>query len=257
MADSRLFAVFDLETNGFRGASVVSASSIVFTGDGGIVDFFNRFYYPEETPDRRTEAVHGLHLHRIGRFRKEEPYAPHFTSDWRSLAEFWDRYRLDGIVVHNLSFDISFLPREATRGRKWWCSMRGLADFCRIPGASGREAWKWPRLGEAKSIVEGRIPPPEPLSAAERDVGPPLSHYGLSDCFELLSLFVRIWTAFPQLPRFRSSHPFYLPPRGQKYPLPASCLDPFVEERTRYAIRIAECAGLAEKARLLRSLLEQ
>ena len=154
MASDRRFAVFDLETNGFRAASAVSASSIVFTGDGRILDFFNRFYYSEERPDPRTESVHGLTPGRIGHFRREEEYGPHFLEDWTSLAAFWDGWNPEGIVVHNLSFDISFLPPEAVRGRKWWCSMRGLTEFCRIPGSPEREEQR-----PAHGVKSARKPP--------------------------------------------------------------------------------------------------
>ncbi|MEA4880389.1 MAG: hypothetical protein VB045_02840, partial [Synergistaceae bacterium] len=125
MDPNELYAVFDLETNGFRGASAVSASSIIFTADGRIVDIYNRFYYPEERPSRRTETVHGLTLGRIGFFRGEALYPRHFLEDVQSLAAFWSSWDLRGIVVHNLTFDLSFLPRPLAKGKKWWCSMKG------------------------------------------------------------------------------------------------------------------------------------
>lgn len=248
MASGGTFAVFDVETNGFRGKSVVSASSIVFTENGRVVDFFNRFYYPEERPDFRTEAVHGLTVSRIGQFRTEEEYPRHFLEDWQSLAAFWDSWNPEGIVVHNLSFDISFLPREAARERKWWCSMRGLTDFCRIPKAgSPAGMWKWPRLGEASLAARKKLSTPAPLAKAERIIGSPLAHYGLSDCFELYGLFVRVWNSQPESIRFRSAAALFLPPEKRDYPPGTPVRDFFVSERLAYSARLAAIAGLSDR----------
>ena len=255
MGNNSVFAVFDLETNGFKGASTVSASSIVFTAEGRIVDFFNRFYHSEERPDHRTERVHGLTPERIAHFREEERYPSYFLEDWPSLASFWERWKPEGIVVHNLSFDLSFLPREAVRGQKWWCSMRGLTDFCKIPKSADREGeWKWPRLGEAVRIARERLLEPLPLAEAEESVGPALGHYGLSDCFELYGLFVRVLNQAPERVRFRAASALQLPPRRERYPLPSAVRDAFVRERLDYSARIAEAAGDAERSRKLRSL---
>ncbi len=256
MTNKRPFAVFDVETNGFKGASTVSASSVVFTEEGEILDFFNRFYHSEERPDPRTEAVHGLTPRRLTHFRSEEEYPSHFLDDWPSLAAFWDRWNPEGIAVHNLSFDISFLPREAVRGRKWWCSMRGLTDFCQLPKTSNRGSgeWKWPRLGEAVLAAKERLPVPLPLSEAESAAGMPLKHYGLSDCFELYGLFVRIWNSLPQYVHFRPASAILLPPRRETYPIPDALCDEFVALRLEYSARIAEIAGLEARARRLYAL---
>ncbi len=257
MADNRLFAVFDVETNGFKGSSTVSASSIVFTGEGRIVDFFNRFYHSEERPDRRTERVHGLTPERIAHFREEEAYSPYFLEDWPSLAAFWERWNPEGVVVHNLSFDLSFLPREAARGRKWWCSMKGLTGFCRLPKTSNRGGeWKWPRLSEAVGIARERLLEPLALAETEDAVGEPLGHYGLSDCFELYGLFVRVLSRMPEQVAFRTASAALRAPRRESYPLPSAVGDRFVRERLDYSARVAEAAGLAERSRRLRTLAE-
>ncbi len=255
MASDRRFAVFDLETNGFRAASAVSASSIVFTGDGRILDFFNRFYYPEERPDPRTESVHGLTPGRIGHFRREEEYGPHFLEDWPSLAAFWDGWNPEGIVVHNLSFDISFLPPEAVRGRNWWCSMRGLTEFCRIPGSPERGGrWKWPKLGEASARVKEDLAPTGATAETEELLGPPLAHFGLSDCFELYGIFSRVWNAIPGQVRFRAASAPFLPPRRQPYLLPSPLRDRFTAERLAYAARLAAASGSREREEKLLGL---
>ncbi len=249
---SRPFAVFDLETNGFHGSSVLSASSIVFTAEGRILDFHNRFYYPEERPDRRTEAVHGLSLPRIGALRGEEEYPSSFLEDWTALALFWERWNPKGIVVHNLPFDIGFLPGSVTRAHRWWCSMRGLAEFCRLTGRSpsaGR--WKLPRLGEAVAAVRKTLPCPSALRSSEEIVGKSLQHYGLSDCFELYGLSVRLLGGAPSLVQFRPVSSSLCPPERAGYPVPSPIQDLFVRERLAYSARVAKAtAAPMERERL-------
>jgi len=88
MSSREVYGVFDVESNGFRGTSVLSASSIVFDGDGKILDYFNRFYFPEESGiDSGALRVHRLTLERIAYFRREGGYADHFLQDadsWRT-----------------------------------------------------------------------------------------------------------------------------------------------------------------------------
>ncbi len=243
-----LYAVFDLETNGFRGASAVSASSIIFTGEGRIVDIFNRFYFPEERPSPRTERVHGLTTGRIGRFRGEEPYPLHFLEDISSLAAFWNNWNLQGIAVHNLSFDLSFLPRPLAREKRWWCSMRGLTDFCRLPpGSRSFGEFKWPRLAEAVQAARERLEAPAHLAEIEKAMGTPLHHYGLSDCFELYGLLVRVLRSLPEKPAFRTSAAPMTPPRREIYEMDPPREDGFVTERLLYSSRLAEAAGLPER----------
>lgn len=255
---SRPFAVFDLETNGFHGFSVLSASSIVFTAEGRILDFHNRFYYPEERPDRRTEAVHGLSLPRIGALRGEGEYPPSFLEDWTALALFWERWNPVGIVVHNLPFDIGFLPGTVTRGHRWWCSMRGLAEFCRLPGRSSSvRRWKWPSLGEAAAAVRKALPCPSALRSSEEIVGKPLHHYGLSDCFELYGLSVRLLDGAPSLMRFGPASSSLRPPEKAGYLVPSPVQDHFVRERLAYSARVAEAtAAPMEGERLTGSIGE-
>ena len=85
-------------------------------------------------------------------------------------------------------------------------------------------------------------------------MGPALGHYGLSDCFELYGLFVRVLNQAPERVRFRAASALQLSPRRELYPLPSAVRDSFVRERLDYSARIAEAAGDAERSRKLRSL---
>ena len=106
-------AVFDLETNGMSGSSVLSASSIVFDEEGVVLDFFNRFYLPQERPDGYAARIHGLTVERLLTLRENSDAPLYFSEDWPDLIAFWDAWDVEGVVVHNLSFDVSFLPEIA------------------------------------------------------------------------------------------------------------------------------------------------
>ena len=131
-------AVFDVETNGMAGTSVLSASSIVFDGEGRLLGLFNRFYLPIEPPDERVARVHGLTPGRLLELRKKLEAPLHFLEDWPDLLSFWDDCDVTGVAVHNLAFDASFLPEVAQATRLWWCSMKGLSAYCAIPKRFGR-----------------------------------------------------------------------------------------------------------------------
>ena len=159
MGDGRAYGVFDVESNGFKGTSVLSASSIVFGADGKILDYFNRFYFPEEGRiDPGALRIHRLTLERLAYFRLKEGYSGHFLQDAEALADFWLRWEVRGIIIHNLNFDISFLPKTpAFSSFSRWCSMTGLTDFAACPGkeavASGRG---WGGAGFVRKTAKAR-----------------------------------------------------------------------------------------------------
>lgn len=249
MDGREVYGVFDVESNGFRGTSVLSASSIVFDADGNILDYFNRFYFPEEGRiDPGAFRVHRLAPERIAYFRLKEGYAGSFLEDAESLAGFWDRWVVRGIIVHNLNFDISFLPRiPAFSSLSWWCSMTGLTDFCRLPGK--RAGYKWPKMGEAAAFVRENCEGPGALDENERLLGSPLPHYSLSDCFQLYGVAARILNNRPELARFSRRSWRHLPPLPGRPLIDRTPLkDDFVEERLAYEARLAEAAGRASGA---------
>lgn len=255
MEGKKVYGVFDVESNGFRGTSVLSASSIVFGGDGKILDYFNRFYFPEEGRiDPGALKVHRLNLERIAFFRQEGGYEAHFLQDAGALADFWRRWNVGGIIIHNLNFDISFLPKipEFT-SLSWWCSMMGLTDFCRLPG--GKDKYKWPKMGEAAAVVRDKCPAPGAVAENERSMGGPMPHYSLSDCFELYGAAARILSSCPELVSFGRHSWRHTPPRTGgilSHPLPLK--DDYVAEGLAYGANLADAAGQPDRAAALRAL---
>lgn len=211
------FAVFDLETNGYRGASALSASTIVFDGAGRVLDFFNRFYFPVEPFDSRLTRIHGLTTARILELRKQTPLAPlYFTGDLPALMAFWERWRVEGLVIHNARFDMSFLPETAQAVLPCWCSMRGLTNLCALPGKRGGGAFKWPKLGEAVDVLcdgPNALPPNENVAWAESAVGDCRAHVSLADCFALYRVAARVIQHHPKLLRFRTLSLGFCPPK--------------------------------------------
>lgn len=219
-------AVFDLETNGYAGSSVLSASSIVLDGAGRILDFFNRFYLPTEPFNARLFRIHGLTPERILALRERIPSPPHFIEDWPDLMDFWARYEVGGIVIHNARFDLAFLPEMAQDSMRCWCSMQGLTDLCALPQRTGARGggYKWPRLQEAVDIVcngPRALAPTEAARRAEEAVGACSAHVSLADCFELYRVTARIQAHHPGWMRFE---PLRLPfriPGGKPYRIDA------------------------------------
>lgn len=238
-----------------RGTSVLSASSIVFDGDGKILDYFNRFYFPEESGiDSGALRVHRLTLERIAYFRREEGYADHFLQDADSLADFWRGWGVRGVIIHNVSFDIAFLPKvPGFTSLSWWCSMAGLTDFCRLPGR--KEKYKWPKMGEAAAAVRDNCPTPGAVAENERSIGGPVPHYSLSDCFELYGASARILSSCPELVSFDRRSWRHMPPRpGETMRNPLPLKDDFVAEGLAYGANLADAAGQPDRAAALRSL---
>ena len=126
--------------------------------------------------------------------------------------------------------------------------MRGLTDFCRLPpGSRSYGEFKWPKLAEAVRAAREHLSTPGPLSEMEKAMGTPLGHYGLSDCFELYGLVVRVLQSLPEKPVFQSSSAAMTPPRRELYEIEPPREDAFVTERLLYSSRLAEAAGLPER----------
>ena len=206
-------AVFDLETNGGPGSSVLSASSIVFDEGGRLLDIFNRFYLPAEPFNRWLFRIHGLTPERLLALRERIPSSPWFIEDWPELMDFWDRWNVEGLVIHNAQFDLSFLPEMAQAILPCWCSMKGLTELCALPGKGSRGGrhFKWPKLGEAVEVLcdgLGALEPPEGAALVEQSLTQYPPHVSLGDCFGLYRVMSRILARHPELVRFK---PFYIP----------------------------------------------
>lgn len=241
-------ATLDLETNGFKGRSVLSASSIIFDDQGRIIDFFNRFYFPIEKLDLKAVQIHGLNYNRIHWLRTVERYPEYFKDDISALSLFWDQHCVDGIAVHNLSFDTSFLPDNIRTERKWWCSMLGLTGFCSIPG--GRNGYKWPRLEEAKALTAKKLKAPSAVNYAETSMPGRMPHTSLSDCFDLYSISSRILFNKPGFLDFKHLPPGCNPEKRVKvYFRTGSCglPDRFIVETLKYSLSLARISTSAKQ----------
>ena len=215
-------AAFDLETNGYPGTSVLSASSIVFDEAGRLLAFFNRFYLPTEPFNRWLVRVHGLTLERLLALRARRPDgSPYFVEDWPDLMDFWERWQVEGVVIHNARFDLAFLPEAAQSGLRCWCSMRGLTELCALPKgprSRGGGRYKWPRLQEAADILcngPRALEAPEAARRVEAALGECRAHVSLADCFELYRIVSRLLAHCPERVRFT---PFRLPFRTPPEP---------------------------------------
>lgn len=247
-------AVLDLETNGLTGTSVLSASSLVFTEEGRILDFFHRYYLPMETPDPGALKVHGLTPARITWLRHGYEHPAFFADDWESLTLFWKSNHVDRICVHNLSFDISFIPYEGIKDFNWWCSMIGLTGYCAITGRMGKP--KWPRLAEAKNIIFEKMTPPTEVLENEKEIGFQICHNSLSDCIDLYGILARVVTNRPEIPDFKPVNNRCIQKNRGFYTSPEVC-DPdiFVRNNLELTLKMAELTGKYKLARKIRTFM--
>jgi DNA polymerase-3 subunit epsilon len=257
-------AVFDLETNGMMGSSVLSASSIVFDDQGVVLDVFNRFYLPLERPNIYAVRIHGLTPERLLALRKHIPAPSYFIEDLPDLLDFWEALDVEGVVVHNLAFDTSFLPEIAQSAFLWWCSMKGLTAYCAIPKRSNATgAFKWPKLGEVTRVVcdgPNALTPPKATEDAENEVEDGVSHVSLFDCFELYRVVSRIAKHHGDLLRFAPFvTPFRPPAHGKRpsaYPEAAPSRDRFITDVLTYERKLRSVARSSDRSHTGAKLLQ-
>jgi DNA polymerase III epsilon subunit-like protein len=255
-------AVFDLETNGLQGSSVLSASSIVFDDEGVVRDVFNRFYLPLEPFNNYVTRIHGLTFGRLRALREHIEAPSHFIEDWPDLLDFWDALNVEGVVVHNLTFDTSFLPEAAQRAFLWWCSMRGLVNYCAIPKRGVSEVFKWPKLEEARDIVcdgPNALAPSKATEDAENTMTDGVSHVSLFDCFELYRVVSRIVKHHRHLLQFAPFVTPFRPPKihkgraGAYYERTGTEPDRFVTNLLAYERKLRSVARSESVSRVTRT----
>ncbi|MDR1376478.1 MAG: hypothetical protein LBJ22_03115, partial [Synergistaceae bacterium] len=178
--------------------------------------------------------------------------------DWPDLLNFWDALDVEGIVVHNLAFDTSFLPEIAQSAFRWWCSMKGLTTYCAIPKRPGNVTgkFKWPKLEEVTSLVcngPNALTPPQATEDAENAVEEGTSHVSLFDCFELYRVVSRIVKHRGDLLRFAPCATPFRPPRVHEknaaFPATAPSRDRFIADVLAYERKLRSVAGPGSASR--------
>lgn len=164
--------IFDLETNGLKGSSVLSCCGLkVLTWiDNKRNRQFHeaawllRYYYPVEPYQKRAICINGLTREKIKKMRDDADYPAYFKDDRQDISAFFSG--IDLYIAHNIRFDASFMPFPIT---PCFCTMTSLTDFCALPWNSTRRSCKWPQLQEVAQILNLEYNP-ENLHSADGDV---------------------------------------------------------------------------------------
>ena len=135
------FIIFDLETNGLQGSSVLSISAlrIKLIRDWNRllpVNSFNRFYFikPGEGINTQALKVHRLTEEILRKHRQCVDYPEYFIEDLPIFLDFVKG--CDLAVGHGIEFDLSFIPNSTFK--KFFCTMK----------ANTPRGQKWPKLSQ-------------------------------------------------------------------------------------------------------------
>ena len=146
--------IFDTETNGFRGSSVLSVSILII--DVGLddklnllkfkkVQEINRYYFPVEFEyDEGAFNAHKLDEAKIKEHRDKDPikYPQYYLQDKEVADIFKDKYAL--FIAHNISYDRDLIRIPI---KKTFCTMLSNAAILKIPGPY-KNTFKNPKLEE-------------------------------------------------------------------------------------------------------------
>lgn len=152
----REIIIFDVETNGMKGSSVLSISAIKLKINDSFekwekVDEYNRFYYrnPGESINYGAINVNGLTDEVIKEKRINIKYPENFNEDIGSFEKFCSG--VDHFVAHNIKFDESFIPFKL---EKKFDTMLENIDEVKSSWNSKTNSYKWPKLIECANFYK-------------------------------------------------------------------------------------------------------
>lgn len=152
----RDIVIFDVETNGLKGSSVLSISALRLQIDlesnkWEKIGEYNRFYFrrPGEEINYGAVDVNGLTDEVIEEKRKNTDYPLHFFEDIDSFREF--SFGVKHFVAHNIKFDESFIPFEL---EKKFDTMMENIDVVKAGWNPKYNKYKWPKLVECAHYYE-------------------------------------------------------------------------------------------------------
>jgi DNA polymerase III epsilon subunit-like protein len=220
-----------------------------------------------EPHNSHATRIHGLTPGRLLALREHIEAPSYFIEDWPDLLKFWETLNVEGVVVHNLSFDASFLPEIAQSALLWWCSMKGLTIYCAIPKHPGNAtgAFKWPKLGEVTNVVcngANALAPSKATKDAENKIEDGIPHVSLFDCFELYRVVSRIAKHHRNLLRFAPFVTPFRPPlhesagahkKYEKYPKVVDPQDRFIIDVLAYERKLRSVARSGSASRVTRT----
>jgi len=148
------FVVFDLETNGFHGSSVLSISAqkclFVRGKKVSVLGDYNRFYFPVEKFNWQAIKINGLGRTAVTAKRGSATYAQNFIDDITAFKRWCEG--IEHFVGHNIiKFDCEFFPKDF-KFTHVFDTMLETVELCKILRDDGKN--KFPKLREAAEFFE-------------------------------------------------------------------------------------------------------
>ena len=139
--------VIDIESNGFKGSSVLSFSALVLDDNNQVIEEIDRYYYPVENINKIAVGINGLYRKVVKIKREGITYPEHFIDDVDFIKKLFSD--CDEVIAHNVDFDISFVSEVFPLAVDImdFCTMLESTNILCIPGNYGNN--KWPKLEEA------------------------------------------------------------------------------------------------------------
>lgn len=158
-----MYLILDTETSGLphrwnapasdvdNWPRIVQLAWILCHPDGTVVSFASRIVRPDGFEiEPSASATHGMSTrYAIDNGEPLHDVLQHFEKDLQATHS---------LIAHNIDFDFPVLASEFLRAdmhscishKNRYCTMKGSADYCKIPGTHG---YKWPTLDELYSFL--------------------------------------------------------------------------------------------------------
>lgn len=148
--------IFDVESNGFKGSSVLSISAYKIEVDPTTKEVekigeFDRYYFPKpgEKENKGATDINKLTEENVKKHRGTRCMYPKYFHEDKGFEEFCTG--VDHFICHNVAFDSTFLDFPM---KKTFCTMKKNTNVVKTGWNDYHQTYKWPKLEEAAKFYK-------------------------------------------------------------------------------------------------------